>query len=382
MSETFLFTLLMLLGSTLRGQQIILNSNYFPEAGDTLKYYVADDGFTVDLLGPGEGVNWNFGELTAASELLFPVTSAVSDSVFTDAQIAMNIESGTVGYFRVTETEINLVGIRGNTPLLEGFPLEVALNPTRPERRAPLSYGDEFEAAASTGLVVAPDDLPQEALDQLNAVVTEAVDSIRLTTSSVRQDEIDATGTLTIDNRTYDVLREKRVEFIQTTVEIKVPILGYVDVTNNLGAAIPDIAEFLGQQPPMTTYLFWSPGVKEAIATVTEAPDGSLTRLTYIQGDATNSTGGPYLRQADINVYPNPTHGLTTFEVNGLDAGNYTIRVLNVLGRKVGEARFAPVSGQAKVPLNLERLPRGTYLYSLTNERGRILTTRRLMVGG
>lgn len=371
----------MLLGAALPAQQIILNNEYFPEAGDTLKYNVAADGFVIDLLGPGENVNWNFGELAVDREIDRPVISAVDDPVFTDADIFMDIDANTVGYYRVNATSVDLIGLRGKTPLLDQFMVEAPLNPSRPDRRAPLSYGDAFDITTSNRIVVSPDSLPQEALDELGSLITE-VDSIRLTTTSVRQDIIDAAGTLTINNQTYDVIREKRTEILATTVEVKTGIFGYIDITSNLRSLFPEYQDFIGPQPLVTTFYFWSPGEKEAIATVTQDSDGTYSQLTYKRGDAINSTGGPYLRQADINVYPNPAHGQTFFEVNGLDAGDYTISVLNVLGRKVADTRFSPIAGEAKVPLDLGKLPRGTYLYSLTNERGRILTTRRLMVGG
>ena len=375
-----LYTLLLLLLGSLAHAQITLSNDYFPEVGDTLKYNVAPDDSDIDLLSPGPNRQWNFGDLDVVRELTLPVTSAAGDTVFTDADVAMDIDTVTTGYYRIGETALELVGLRGRTPLLAGYTVEAQVSPARAERHAPLAYGDSYTSSTTNVIVVPTDSLPEELLADLEAL--SSVDSIRLTTGSERQDEVDAYGTLTIGNRTYDVLRETRVESLVTKVEVKTGALPYFDITGTLQALAPEFAPFLGEQAAVTTYYFWAQGRKEAIATVTEENDGSISRLTFIRGDATNSLSGPFLRQATINVYPNPAYGQTTFAISGLDAGNYTIRVLNVLGRKVAATDFSPSNGEAEVPINLNQLPRGTYLYSLTNERGRILTTRRLMIGG
>ena len=375
-----LYTLLLLLLGSLAHAQITLSNDYFPEAGDTLKYNVAPDGSDIDLLSAGANRQWNFGDLDVVRELTLPIMSAADDTIFSDADIAFNIDTITTGYYRISETALELVGLRGRTPLLEGYTVQAQVQPVRAERHAPLAYGDSYTSATTNVIVVPTDSLPEELLADLEAL--SSVDSIRLTTGSERQDEVDAYGTLTIGNQTYDVLRETRVETLTTKVEVKTGALPYFDITSTLQALAPEFAPFLGEQAAVTTYYFWAQGRKEAIATVTQENDGSISRLTFIRGDATNSVSGPFLRQATINVYPNPAYGQTTFAISGLDAGDYTIRILNVLGRNVAATNFSPSNGEAEVPINLTQLPRGTYLYSLTNERGRILTTRRLMIGG
>lgn len=372
--------LLLLLTATLSGQ-VSLTEDYFPVVGDTLKYNVAGPGLSLDLLSAGPGMQWDFGDITAERELDLAAASAVGDTVFTTADLALDIDTSTAGYYRTTDGALELVGIRGTNPLLPGYEIEAALSPARAERRAPLTYQDAFSTTATNVVTVATTDLPEDAREDFGTLLA-GVDSIRLTSVSERDDSADAYGTLSLNGRTYDVLREKRVEVITTKVELRTGGLGYNDVTPLLQTFAPEFAPFLGEQAPVTTYYFWSPGQKEAIATVTEEEDGSISRMTYARGDATNSTGGPFLRQAIISVYPNPAHDLTTFDVSGLEAGEYTISVFNVLGRRVAGTRFAPAAGVARVPVELGNLPRGTYLYSLINERGRILTTRRVMVGG
>ena len=376
----FLLTLLLLPALHLYGQVTITDA-YFPVAGDTLRYSVAEPGTSVDLLTAGADRQWDFGTLTAASELDLAAATPVDETVFTQADLALDIDSTTVGYYSVTAGSLDLVGIRGTNPLLPGYEIEARLSPSRPERRAPLAYQNSYASMATNVVAVAASELPAETRSEYGVLLT-GVDSIRLTTISDRDDSVDAYGTLLLNGKSYEVLREKRVEVVTTQVEVKSGALDYSDITGLLQTFAPEYAAFLGEQAPVTTYYFWSPGQKEAVATVTEEEDGSVSRMTFVRSDATSSTGGPFLRQASISIYPNPAYGLTTFEVSGLDNGEYTISVFNVLGRRVATTTFSPSLGNAKVPVELDNLPRGTYLYSLMNQRGRILTTRRVMVGG
>ena len=375
-----LFTLLLLPALHLSAQVTITDA-YFPVAGDTLRYSVAEPGVEVDLLSAGADRQWDFGNLTAASELNLAAAAPVDETVFTEANLALDIDASTVGYYTSAAGSLDLVGIRGTNALLPGYQIEASLMPARPERRAPLTYQDNFTSSATNVVAVATTELPEETRAEYGVLLT-GVDSIRLTTVSDRDDSVDAFGTLLLNGRSYEVVREKRIEVLTTTVEVKSGALGYSDITGLLQTFAPEYAAFLGEQAPVTTYYFWSPTQKESVATVTEEEDGSVSRMTYVRSDATNSTGGPFLRQASISIYPNPAYGRTTFEVSGLDNGAYTISVYNVLGRRVATTTFSPSVGTAKVPLELSGLPSGTYLYSLSNQRGRILSTRRVVVGG
>ncbi|MCP9234952.1 T9SS type A sorting domain-containing protein [Lewinella sp. JB7] len=359
--------------------QITLTNAYFPAVGDTLRYGVADSTFTVDLLSPGPARQWDFGTQAAASTRT-QVVSAAADTTFTEADVAVDLGDSTVGFYRLTETSYDLIGIRSTIDLFPGYQFAAPFSPARAERRAPLRYGDLFSSLTNNVLVIAREEIPEEALELVGDVISN-VDSIRITSESNRDDEVDAYGTLTLNGQTYEVLRERRTETVNTTIEVKSGFLPYLNVTSLVRAQVPETTEFFGQQPPVTTYYYWTNGEKEPVAAVTVDEEGTPSEMTFTRGDATNSVGGPLLAQAQVRVYPNPARGHTTFEVSGLDPGTYTLSVINVLGRKVSTTRFSPVGTSAEVWVDVSMLPRGPYLYSLTNERGRILTTRRLLVG-
>lgn len=378
MRNTLTLFVLLLTVTTAVGQ-ITLTNEYFPTLGDTLSYGVADSTFTVDLLTPGADRQWDFGRQQPVSAIVQVVREA-NDAVFTEADLAVDIDAENVGYYSVGETAYELVGIRGSNELFPGILFDAPVAPARAQRRAPLNFGDSFSGVTTNVIIVPRDSIPDDVVEQFGATIAE-VDSVRITTVSDRSDEVDAYGTLTLNGKTYDVLRERRTETINTTVEVQSGLLGYIDITSSIAPFVPDLANFVGQQDPTVTYYYWTDTEKEAVAIVTTEEDGTLTRMSFISGDATNSTRGPQLARAQVNVYPNPARGRTTFEVRGIDPGTYTLRVINVLGRQVSQQRFTPVGNTTSVPIDVSGLPRGTYLYSLTNERGLILTTRRLLVG-
>ncbi|NJB86341.1 hypothetical protein GGR26_002109 [Lewinella marina] len=380
MLRTLPLLLLLALAPALRAQ-VVLTDAYFPIAGDTLRYSATENVGGLNLLTPGAARQWDFGTLAAEAEANQVITAVAGDPVFSTASLSVNLDSTTLGYYRVSGGAYSLVGLRGVLPVLPGYTFEAPVDPARPERRAPLAYQDAFTTNTTNTLTVAADSLPAEAIAELGSALN-GVDSIRITSISQREDVVDAYGSLTLNGQTYEVLRERRTETLNNRIAVKIGALPFTDVTTLVAPAVPEFSEFFGQQPPRTTYYFWAQSEKETIATVTLDEAGKPKGMTFIRSDATSSIRDPFQRQARITLYPNPASRSATFDLEGLDAGTYTLRVVNVLGRQVARQQFSPTGHAARVELDVSRLPRGTYLYSITNERGRTLTTQRLLVGG
>jgi hypothetical protein len=361
--------------------QITLTDVYFPAAGDTLYYGVGDESASVDQLLPGEARQWDFGVQEAIS-IDTQVIIAADDLIFTQADVSVNIDSNTVGFYSITDTAYQLIGIRGDLGLETGQLFSAPISPGRSERRAPLEYQDRFSAVTTNELTLGINEIPQELLGDLGGVLGNGVDSVRISATTDRTDVVDAYGSLTINGQTYNVLREKRSETVEPKIEVlSSTIIGYVDITSAILPRIPDLADFIGNQEETITYYYWTDTEKEAVAIVTTDRDNNQTGLRFIRADSTNSFREPLLTQAQVKVYPNPAVSQANFVVEGIAPGQYTLRVINVLGRQISQQIITAVGNVARAEIDVTRLPRGTYLYSLTNERGLILTTRRLLVG-
>ncbi|WP_020567541.1 T9SS type A sorting domain-containing protein [Neolewinella persica] len=363
--------------------QVTLSSDYFPQAGDTLRTVTADSTYAVGLnqLSAGIDREWNFGTPVAEGARLQAVVSTEGDTLFPIADVKILAFNGTLSYYKITETSFDLVGVQTQVALFPDLDITAAVTPSRPTRRAPLTYQDVFTTETSNSIVVGTDSLPEAVLEALGPVVT-SIDSLRITTISNREDLADAYGTLVLGTNTFEVLRERRNENIYIRLEAKNNALQlWGDVTALAIAQAPQVAPFLGQQPATTTYTYWSPGeIDPIVEFITDGETGVVQNMEYKQPTTSTSTGGPALLQASIRVFPNPATDLATFEIEGLERGRYFLSLVNTMGQKVKSREFTPLGNQTRLNLDVSALPQGMYMYSLRNERGRTIATKILRV--
>lgn len=362
--------------------QVTLSNDYFPVAGDTLKYNTVDSVYVSTLVVADAAANltWDFGTPAIDEERSDAVTTIGTDTSFLDADL--KIRTGdTESYYSVSDTEFNLVGVTASFALLPNFSVSTPADPARPTRRAPLNYLDTYETMTSNSVTVSVDSLPQDVLDLIGSAINN-VDSLRITTTSERSDVVDAYGSLTIDGKTYDVLREARTESVFIDLDIRTMFTPWNRVTFLIAIANPQLASFLGQQDVTKTYLFWSPEIIEPIVEITTLEQtGEIQRMDYRRRQRPVSTGGPGLRQAQVKVYPNPASQLATFEFIGLERGDYTLSVYNMAGSMIKSRTFSPIGDLTSLNVDVTALPKGIYLYNLRNSLGRTITTKRLIVG-
>jgi len=72
---------------------------------------------------------------------------------------------------------------------------------------------------------------------------------------------------------------------------------------------------------------------------------------------------------ADVKVYPNPSNGAFTFEINGLPTPYDQIQIYNVLGQQVHQASVCSDNTQ----INLSDQPSGLYLYRIITQTGNLV---------
>lgn len=373
--------LLVFLASSLSAQ-FTLTADYFPVVGDTLKFTVADSAFAanVDLMvDGGENLDWYLGNAIGAGDFNEPVVAA-NDPDFPDATISIITNGVTESFYLASETSFDLVGVKTSFDLLPNFPISTPVTPVRPVRRAPLSFGATFSAVTENSVTLSPDSIPAEVLGEIGTALNN-VDSLRITTVSTRSDEVDAYGTVRLGDNFYPVLREKRTEEVFIRLEVRTLPLNWIDVTGSITILNPQLADLLGQQPTTINYLFWAEDSKEPIVDVTtDAETGTVQRMTYKRAQTSTSTGGPGQRQAQVRVFPNPATALATFEIEGLSPGNYTLQLVDMVGRRMATREFSPLGDQTRLNLDVSNLRAGIYLYTLRNERGRTITTKKLQV--
>lgn len=359
--------------------QITVSNQTFPEAGDTLLTGTDNMPGNLQIGTPGPDRTWNFKSLQAPLVLRTVIRAAsegAAADVFPDADLVFKLNDNAEGYYKVSNTALELIGLSGTDPLNLGIQVQPRLEQTQIERRAPLKYGDTFNSTTKVTYGISSEQIPQELLDQLPITP----DSIRIRLLINRKDEVDAWGTMTIPGGTYEVLREKRTLDQDIRLDAKVGFLGWQDITNivlelaNIG---PDA---LGNSE-IVRYHFWNDKVKEPIAVVTMNQDGATPLSVEFKAEdiLSNLVQTTEKLEPGVLAYPNPAMAHTNFQFVRLKPGKYRLVIYNLVGGEVWRHDYQ-INGPLTERVNISQLKKGTYLYALKDAAGRTLITRRLIV--
>ena len=359
--------------------QITVTNTGFPEAGDTLITAVDNLPSGIQITAGGGDQTWDFSSLQAPFSRRVIYGEAMDGSAgssFPNATLVANIVEGAEGYFEITGSTVELIGLFGADPLDLGLEILTRFDPSVTERRAPMNFFDVNQTESALLLPFSTDDLPGGILDQLPITP----DSLRIRIATERLDVVDAWGNLTIPDGTYDVLREKRTEIRETRLDAKLGFLDWQDITDLAIASLPDEgAEFLGEDTTIT-HNYFADGIKEAIAVVTlNNEETTALSVEFKSDDITTSVQNANALQPGVYAFPNPATVNVRFEFSNLEPGNYDLKLFNIVGAEVWSDRLY-INGSRAIKIDISRLKKGTYLYNLINDNGKTLTTRRLIV--
>ena len=375
MRQTLLLCLSIFFLNILTGQITITNST-FPQVGDTLNTAFDPMPVGVDITATGPDQSWDFGDLQGLSQqsILLPASDGDAAASFPSANIVIKLGQRGELYYNSNSSTYELTGFFGSvSDQLMDLVLAAPYSPTVIERRAPLNYEDENTHESNLLVAFSSELIPSALLDSLPITP----DSLRIRFNSTRTDVVDAWGELTVPGGMYDVLREKRTAISETRLDVKIgfgPIAFWQDVTDLL-----PFLDFLGGDTT-ETYIFLNDEIKEAIAEVTVNPiDGSVLSVEYKANNVLTNVSYVNTGRSDILAYPNPAIDEVRFSFLNLPPGTYQVKLFNILGIEVwGDS--LNINGNHVEKVNLSKLRKGTYLYSLVNEKGKTITTKRLVV--
>ncbi|MEZ5041568.1 MAG: T9SS type A sorting domain-containing protein [Saprospiraceae bacterium] len=383
MKQFLLCTFLLIASWTSLLGQINITNSYFPAAGDTLITAVDNlpSGIVVGSGGPNQ--SWNFTTLQAPFSIRTIFQAASSGNHFNDyqsAELFSKLVDNAESYYNVTSQKYELLGFGGSDPLGLGIEALPKYNPPLVERWAPLKFGDTHTSSANISYAFSSDDIPAE----ITAPLPITPDSFRVRLALSRADEVDAWGKLTIPGGVYDVLREKRTRQQDVRLDAKIGFFGWQDITDIVLETV-DIDAILGMSNALgesTTiaYHYFSNEAKEAIAIVTMDNTGqNPARVEYKSNDIISNVQNVNALKPGVYAFPNPAIVNVRFEFSNLKPGNYTLRIYNILGIEIWKDRYN-VNGFRIEKVDISSFRKGTYLYSLSDDRGKTLTTKRLIV--
>ena len=353
--------------------QIVISDKTLPAVGDTLR--VAFDGMPGDLqLGTaGPDKTWDFSGLQGLSmeNIVLDASTGPNFGSFPTANQRVEVTASQEVYYSTTSDQVALLGFAGDDPFGFGIQSVLPYSPPNIERQLPMNYEDNNTYNTQLQIEFSTATLPSNVLDQ----IPPDVDSLRVTIDIERFDEVDAYGEVTMPSRSFAVLREKRREYTTPKLEAKVGNLPWADITLLVQASFPEL-----RPDTSFSYYFWG-DAKEPIAIVDVNPmdESEIEAVTYKTDDKTVDI--PFIKRnrVDLIAYPNPAVDEVRFDFRNLKPGNYKLVIYNILGQEVWGDSYR-INGNRTIGVDLERLRKGTYLYSLIGENEKPLTTKRLMV--
>lgn len=359
--------------------QITVTAATFPAVGDTFRYAldlnVEGDGY---ITPPGGSQVWNFTDLNREQTLETvyrdPKTGTQSAS-FPGAELLV-VNAGGESYYNVTNNRVELLGYSGGDPANLGVNVLANFGPPIVERRSPMMFFDINQQTSDLTLPFSTDALPDTLI--ANIPGAQFIDSIRVRINFQRLEVVDGWGTLQIPGMLMPepVLREKRTEYTTTNLDVH-SFLGWIPVPAGSGGGL---LNFLGTDTTVT-YRYYSNVHKEELAVVTlnneqSAPErvrfkniGNLTSLP--EEDAPGAAG--------VQAFPNPAIQWVRFDCTNLPADEYTLKIFNIVGKVVWKNTYT-ISGNRSIRVDLDDFKKGTYLYSLVDQNGVIIGTKRLVV--
>jgi hypothetical protein len=347
--------------------QIVLSDQVFPVKGDSLL-------LAFDYLPPfdasgesGSQQNWDFSELQVpySNYLVMkdPRLGKASGS-FANADFMIEWLGGDETYYKRIGKLLVILGEYKSDPLGFGIKMPFIYDSGLPFLRAGLTYGESFLTQTSYSAIFSSRSLPPEFKRKLNS----NPDSLRIVMKMNFSEQVDGWGQLKLPEETFQVLRMRTEKKMSYRVEAKTGKSKWQDVS----ALLID-GNLLN---PKTLVNF------HYLSNKTKWP------VIYTEGNSNyyfKSTGNLFPIKlndqpiAGMNAFPNPAIADVRFEFNHLPKGTYKLTIFNIIGVEVWSKTYK-IDGYFIDKFNVSGLKKGTYHYSLTDENGRMIFTKRLIV--
>lgn len=346
--------------------QITVTSATFPVAGDTLRYAV-DNRPVIDAQSvytpPGFDQTWDLRLLQGHAlfnQVYQPAISGKNAAKFPGAELVA-INGLTETYFNVTPSRFETMGYGGTDPF--GFNLQAAfeLRPALPERVAPVNFFDITAFSSSILQGFAAHELPT----MVHSAIPPGTgfDSLRVRVAFSRVNAIDAYGTIKLPFADYPVLRQKSTQYLETRIDLKVFVLGWLDVTDIFVRNSPAWGPLLGVDTTVW-HSFINDQTKEIIAQLHfNAEQNQILQVVYKA--PANATVPVYTVQpptTGLKIFPNPAHETIQLDFVPLVTGQLEIVMHDVLGRLVNNTPLEVIRNQRMSwSLPCRDLPAGLY---------------------
>ena len=315
--------------------QITVTNATFPVKGDTLKSVITSNVSAPLIIGDvGGPQTWNFSMLNAGSritQLCLDPKDGAEFASFPTANLMIQTD-GQIQYIASSAVKMEVLGLGGDNGFI---PTQVAVKYTdKPAFRvAPLKFIGSYNSNGKFNLDLGTEIIPDTILSSLPL----KPDSIRIQFVSASKNLMDAYGKLTMQNKTYDVLREKSETTSEVKFFAKLPLVGWFDVGSIIGGSLPGgLGNFLGKDTTIS-YNFYSNIKKEILVSADYNTANELQSVTFadLGGVVSSSNELPSTCLSYLEVFPNPATDNIAIKTSNLSTGKYFITLSDMEGRVV-----------------------------------------------
>lgn len=341
--------------------QISVTNTTFPVAGDTLKYALSLDVAGLNMGTTNGPQTWNFSALNAGviqNEIYSNASSGADAASFPEANLLLTVE-GQEQYLRSTSTKIEGIGLGGANDFIDA-PIVIKYSKRPSLRVAPLNFINSTSSTSEFRVDISASLIPPA----IKNLIPLNFDSIRIQFANSAKGVVDAYGTLKMQNKDYQVLREKVETNSDTKVFLKLFGL-WIDPLPLLGGNVPPGFENLLGQDTTITYNFYTDIKKEILVSAEYSTDNTLQQVIFANLGGLTSSQDIYT--PEVKLFPNPANEILILQTPDLKEGGYLLTISDITGRLV-YAEPTALSPNGTKEINISGLDKGTYLLNIRDQ--------------
>lgn len=346
--------------------QITVSSAILPSVGDSYTYYIDSTALGISSGSAGANQNWDFSkaEKHRVNVEAFKDPSGLAGvNNFPNSNLATS-NQGVNLFLRVTTKNLELLGTFSNNNPLFGGP--TVYDKPAVILRTPLDYLDQYDYTVNQAFQISGRFIPD------SLTMGFSIDSIRI---KIKQDVsvvVDAWGKVKLPMNSYDVLRQKRNTTNIITVEAKIPLLGWIDITS---IASGFFGGFLNAGSN-TEYVYVSNQSKGFIATVMVDSLGNPTNISYKAENV--ATSNPKAKSDAFGINSNlVSDELILLNQNSVES-DLSLEIVMSNGMTCKASEINLIIGQSQ-HIDLAYMIPSEYILVVKNRSGKILWTKNFM---
>jgi len=346
----------------------------FPKIGDSLSIIKTQLRSVPgeDLYGENNIWNYLFLDAPYVEDLLFmnPSLGSAKD-FFNDAEILSVGANGDERYYKESKGKIIEVGRFGSYNWFLGNKYLIQYQTSPIIKKNDYKLNDRYKDFTSFYISMDVEDLESLGIE----ITPMLTDKVRFNFEIDKTVILDSKGDLLLPFGNYKVMRTR--EEVEVECKITIPSnLGWKELPSR--HIIRNDGKVQTGKVNLTNFYYWTADQGYPILSIEQIEEG-LYDVVYLNEDASSNVPRLSNKEKDVIAFPNPTFGEITFKLQNYPAGIYNLQIYDIVNKLKYSEKFN-VRDNGKMETNLGFLIEGTYLYSIIDERGEKLTTKRVVI--